>query len=73
MSWVDWLGEPGLDGSNLVGIVPRKLLDDVTDADPVCAESMQDGAVESSESRKIRINVHRVVVAVEAVQGGLNA
>ena len=43
MPRVDWLGEPGLDGPDRVGVASRALLDDLPDADAVGAEAVQDG------------------------------
>jgi hypothetical protein len=61
MPRIDRLGEPSLDGLDLVGIVARKLLDNVADADSVGAESMQDRAIKSAESGKVWVAIHQLL------------
>lgn len=71
LSGQDGLGEPDLGSLDLCGVTAAEAVHDEADGDAEGAEAVEDGPVEAAKGREGRIDVERVRVPGETVQGSL--
>lgn len=60
-----------LNGLEFANIVATEMLQDNATGNPIGAQSMKDGLLEPSHGGKGRVDVHRVAIPTEPIQGSL--
>ena len=60
-----------LDGLELGDVVAAVVPEDLPGGDPVGAQAVQDGLCEAAHGREAGVDVERVAVAAQPVEGGL--
>lgn len=71
LSWKNRLGKPDLNGLELVHVSVGKLLQDESSGDAVAAKAVKDGGGEASQGGESWVNVERVHVPTQPVEGSL--